>query len=131
MHLLTKLFGNQQAEPAAQPQNGHVPLDLSAREYSERFYRANVAHTLVDVRTPQEYAEGHLTAARNIPLQELEARMGEIPRERPVALYCRSGNRSGTAARMLHEAGYEDVYNIGGLSTLAAHHIPVDVPANR
>ena len=125
MQLFTRLLRKQKAEPAHQ-EDGSGPNTLSAKEYAERFYRANVSHALMDVRTPDEYANGHLTGASNIPLQELPERLGEIPREQPVALYCRTGNRSGQAARMLRDEGFADVYNIGGLSELAAQGLPTD-----
>jgi rhodanese-related sulfurtransferase len=61
---------------------------------------------LVDVRTPEEFADGHVSEAINIPVQELDARMGELSRERPVVVYCRSGRRSDAAASALRAAGY-------------------------
>lgn len=72
---------------------------------------------LVDVRTREEFAAGHLTGAVNIPVQELAERLGELePRDRPIVLYCRSGNRSGHAARLLKNAGYARVHDLGAMS---------------
>lgn len=72
---------------------------------------------LVDVRTPQEFATGHLPGAVNIPVQELERRSREIKgKDRPVIVYCRSGARSSSAARMLKQAGYAEVHNLGAMS---------------
>jgi len=72
---------------------------------------------LLDVRTPEEFAVGHISGAINIPVQELDRRMGEIePKDRAVVLYCRSGNRSGRAARMLKSAGYVAVHDLGAMS---------------
>ncbi len=71
--------------------------------------------TIVDVRTPDEVARGAYPGAVNIPLQALTARLHAIPRDRPVVLYCASGMRSGSAERMLRQAGYADVVNAGGL----------------
>jgi phage shock protein E len=71
--------------------------------------------TVVDVRTPEEYRGGFYPGAVNIPVQALAARMGEIPKEKPVVVYCASGGRSGVAASMLKRAGYADVVNGGGL----------------
>ncbi len=76
--------------------------------------------TLVDVRTPGEYASGHVSGAKNIPVQELAGRMDEIPKDRPVVLYCRSGMRSAKAAGMLTAKGYEDVYDVGPMSAYPA-----------
>ena len=72
---------------------------------------------LVDVRTPGEFASGHIDGAVNIPLQELEQRLGELkPLDSPIVLYCRSGNRSGRASRLLKGAGYSAVHDLGSIS---------------
>jgi phage shock protein E len=70
---------------------------------------------LLDVRTPGEFADGHVQGALNIPVQELEARVAELDASRPVVVYCRSGNRSGTAAGMLRARGFE-VTDLGPMS---------------
>ena len=71
---------------------------------------------LVDVRTPQEFASGHIPGAVNIPVQDLGRRMTELDgKERPIVLYCRSGARSSTAARMLKSAGYAQVHDLGSM----------------
>lgn len=62
---------------------------------------------LIDVRTPEEYDEGHAQGARNIPVQELGERFDEIPAGTRVVLYCRSGIRSAAAAALLGREGYE------------------------
>ena len=72
---------------------------------------------LVDVRTPEEFAAGHISGAVNIPVQELDRRMGELePKEGAVVVYCRSGNRSASAARVLKSAGYAKVHDLGAMS---------------
>jgi len=71
---------------------------------------------LVDVRTPHEFASGHIPGAVNIPVQDLGRRMTELDgKERPIVLYCRSGARSSTAARMLESAGYAQVHDLGAM----------------
>ncbi|GAB1138786.1 MAG: hypothetical protein WStaBPW_10740 [Shewanella algae] len=77
---------------------------------------------LVDVRTPEEYAEGHLPEAVNIPFEqraEAFAKQG-IAKDTPVVVYCRSGRRSGIAKESLEKAGYQEVYNGGGYDSLKA-----------
>lgn len=69
--------------------------------------------TLVDVRSPGEYSMGHAPGTRNIPLQELGKRLGEIPKSSPVVLCCASGSRSGMAKMLLKKNGYKEIYNIG------------------
>jgi len=71
---------------------------------------------LIDVRTPQEYAAGHIEGAVNIPVHELRARLDKVgPKDRPVVLYCASGARSGMAARMLKAEGWT-ARNLGAMS---------------
>lgn len=70
----------------------------------------------IDVRTPAEYAEGHIPGALNIPLDTLASRMGEWPRDGLYVLYCRSGNRSGQAKAALDASGFTRVVNFGGIS---------------
>jgi rhodanese-related sulfurtransferase len=81
---------------------------------------------LVDVRTPGEYAAGHLARARLIPLQELETRLGEIDKAKPVLLYCRTGHRSGQALKLLASKGYADVRHMeGGIVAWQTAGLPV------
>lgn len=74
----------------------------------------------IDVRTPQEYAGGHLDAASNIPYSEIAQRIAEVTTDRnaEINLYCRSGRRSGIAAGILLRMGYTNVHNRGGYRQL-------------
>ncbi len=67
--------------------------------------------TLLDVRTPEEYAAGHLEGAINIPVQTLQARLGELKRG-PVVVHCQMGGRATTAEQILRASGYPDVLNL-------------------
>ena len=69
---------------------------------------------IVDVREVDEFAAGHLINAVNIPLSEIRDRLDEIPRDVPVYLHCRSGQRSYNATLALQGNGYENVTNISG-----------------
>ena len=81
---------------------------------------------LIDVRTQGEYAAGHLAQARLIPLQELETRLGEIDKSKPILLYCRTGHRSGQALKLLVGKGFPDVRHIeGGIVAWQAAGLPV------
>ncbi|MFZ5468227.1 MAG: rhodanese-like domain-containing protein [Myxococcota bacterium] len=72
---------------------------------------------LLDVRTPEEFASGHLAGALNIPVQELERRLADVgPREKPVVVYCRSGMRSGRAKKILSQANFSAVHDLGAMS---------------
>lgn len=72
---------------------------------------------LLDVRTPDEYHEGHIPGSRLLPLQELAARRRELPADfnAPLIVYCRSGARSSQAASMLARMGYQTIYDLGGI----------------
>lgn len=77
---------------------------------------------LLDVRTPEEFAEGHVDGATNVPVDALAERLADVPKEREVVVYCRSGGRSARAASLLREAGYE-VHDLGAMdawTTVAA-----------
>ena len=75
--------------------------------------------TIVDVRTPEEYAGDHYPNAINIPLNEVPERIEEFKQlKQPIVAYCRSGNRSGMAVSILKQSGLTEVYNGGGLTDL-------------
>ncbi len=81
---------------------------------------------LVDVRTPGEYAEGHLAGAKLIPVQEIDKRLSEIDKSKPVLLYCRSGHRSGNALKILQDHGYAQAKHLeGGIKAWQAAGLPV------
>lgn len=69
---------------------------------------------IVDVRTVAEWEnDGHANCTVNIPLDQLESRMGELKKDQKVVLVCRSGNRAGTAKQLLESAGFTQVENKG------------------
>jgi phage shock protein E len=89
--------------------SSNPPQSLSERA------RAMVAAgaALLDVRTPEEFREGHVPGARNIPVQELARRLSEVgPPGTPVVVYCRAGARAASAAELLQRAGYPQVLNL-------------------
>jgi rhodanese-related sulfurtransferase len=78
---------------------------------------------LVDVRTPEEFAAGHLPGAVNLPVDVLQGRAAAelAPAEAPVVVYCRSGKRSARAAEVLKALGFGQVHDLGGMPEEAAH----------
>ena len=72
---------------------------------------------LLDVRTPQEYREGHIPGSQNVPLQQLD-KVEEVTENKDTVLYvyCRSGARSRQAVSLLQAMGYTNVRNIGGIA---------------
>lgn len=69
---------------------------------------------IIDAREKGEFQRGHLKNAVNIPLSEFRERLDEIPKDRPVYIHCRSGQRSYNMVMALRNMGYENVYNISG-----------------
>lgn len=82
---------------------------------------------LIDVREPREFAAGHAAGARNIPLDQVGARLDEISADGPVLLICRSGHRSGQAQEMLRRQGRTNTYNVtGGTAAWQAAGLPME-----
>lgn len=85
------------------------------------------APTVVDVRSEREWNIGHLIGSRNIPLSQLSRRFSEIPRDRPVIVYCANGQRSILAASRLAAAGYTNVAELtGGYQSWIMALLPVE-----
>ncbi len=72
----------------------------------------DVKTMILDVRTPKEYARGHIRGAVLLPLYELAERMNEVPRDRPVYVICYSGARSLQAVKFLMSQGYRQVFHV-------------------
>jgi hydroxyacylglutathione hydrolase len=81
---------------------------------------------LLDVRGSAEYAAGHVPGARHIPLGDLPARAGELPRDRPLALYCVGGTRARIGVSVLRRAGFTELLDQGGGF---AAHVAAGLPA--
>ena len=74
---------------------------------------------IIDVRSPDEFADGAYPKARNIPVNSLPNRVAEVgPKDKPVVVYCASGGRSAVAAQILKANGFADVTNAGGLADM-------------
>ena len=88
---------------------------LNAEELKEILEGDKIGEfVLVDVRQPEEYEAGHIPGARLVPLGELEARHGELEKDKKIVTYCRSGHRSMGAAILLCGLGFKDVYTMDG-----------------
>ncbi len=88
--------------------------------YDEAWERIDNGALLIDVRTPAEYAEGHLAGAINIPYQDIVNGIAQknITLDADIVLYCRSGNRSGKAQKSLADFGYQNALNAGAYEQL-------------
>ena len=91
-----------------------APAKIVDVEWSDALKMSEGGAMLVDVRTPGEVAEGMADGAVNIPLQEISHRLSEIPKDRDLLIYCRSGKRSMAASQFLIENGYTRVFNVLG-----------------
>jgi hydroxyacylglutathione hydrolase len=84
---------------------------------------------LLDVRSPSEWAAGHLPGSSNIPVADLQQRLAEIPRDRPLVVHCHSGSRAAIAASLLRARGMADVRVFsGGFAEWTRAGYPVDRP---
>lgn len=86
--------------------------EVSARDAAGLI--ANLDPVILDVRSPGEFGGGHLVGAVHIPVQEIQRRVGELSehKDQPVLVYCRSGNRSTVASKVLVDAGFSQVINL-------------------
>ena len=80
-------------------------------------YKNTAGAVLLDVRSPQEYREGHIPGSQNVPLQQLD-KVDEVTENKDTLLYvyCHSGARSRQAVSLLQAMGYTNVHNIGGIA---------------
>lgn len=89
--------------------------NLNAEAFKEESVKYGAI--IIDVREPGEFKSGFIPGARNIPLSQLSRRLGDIPRDKTLLLYCRSGMRSKNAAALLRKNGYSDLAHLqGGIS---------------
>lgn len=83
---------------------------------------SSVARVLIDVRSPEEFSDGHLARAVNLPHEEIGRHIARVvpDRKTPVILYCASGRRSGLALDVLRQMGYSNAINGGGYEQMRA-----------
>lgn len=92
------------------------PAAIEPKALVERIAWADQYLVVLDVRTPAEYAEGHVPGAINIPHTELASRIAELAgaREKDVVVYCRSGSRADEALDTLGKAGFKRLFHLKG-----------------
>ncbi len=102
--------------------------DIEPQELNDLLQNVNGSRpVVVDVREPWEYAQGHISGAKLIPLGELNRRIKELDPSQPVAVICASGSRSQSAAALLGQQGYETIYNvIGGTFNWMQSGLPLE-----
>jgi rhodanese-related sulfurtransferase len=84
--------------------------------------------TVIDVRSPGEFAQSHIVGAVNIDVEGVDfaTRIAELDPDQPYLVYCRAGNRSAVAAEQMEQAGIKDIADAGGLPDLARAGAPVE-----
>lgn len=113
--MLMFFSGNASACGMGEQMNGYENATVKhAHEHWQAGSKSPVPFVFLDVRTAEEYADGHVDGSLLIPVQELEGRLREVPKDKRVYLYCRSGKRSAAAANILVKAGFTNIENIEG-----------------
>lgn len=106
--FLVASLGGEQASNA-----GNLPASVSVDEAYQMYQEGTF---VLDVRTQEEWNEFHAPNTTLIPLDELASRVGELPKDQPILVVCRSGNRSQTGRDILLQAGFDATSMTGGLN---------------
>jgi len=99
---------------------------LGIEEFAEKITDTSI--TVLDVRTPMEFAQGHIDRAVNIDFQgsNFEKEVLDLDKDAPIAVYCRSGNRSSQAVKVMEKLGFTNLYDMdGGVIDWAAASKPL------
>ena len=93
-------------------EEGGIADNVNVEEFSKHLEGAQI----LDVRTPAEWSEGIIDGATmaNIYEKDFEAQLGKLDKEKPVAVYCKVGGRSGQALAKMKELGFKEIYNLKG-----------------
>jgi rhodanese-related sulfurtransferase len=112
------------ALPRLQQGQAGLPMEVTVEQAHQ--LREDGAFVL-DVRQPDEWAATHIPGATLIPLDQLETRLSEVPKDQQVLVYCRSGNRSKEGRDILLKAGFDQVTSMaGGIKEWTAAEYPTE-----
>jgi phage shock protein E len=134
--MMTAVAG-EPAAPAAAAQPAPTPTaaasavpTINQATLLERIDQRDPSLFVLDVRRPDEYAAGHVPGAVNIPYDQIDRHLKEIPRNKDVVLYCHSGRRAGLAAATLEAHGYTRLLHLqGDMQAWVKDGRPVDAEA--
>lgn len=101
--------------------------EVSSEQFSKLLLLDEVQ--LLDVRTPEEYADGHIAGSElmNIKDADFASQIGSLDKEKPVLVYCRSGKRSMAAAKILEQAGFTKIISLeGGILDWKKQELPIE-----
>ncbi len=105
--IASTVYYTQIQQLGSETDYGEVTVE-QARELIEK----NSPLVILDVRTIQEFEDGHIEGATNIPVDELEQRLEELDKNDETLVYCRTGNRSTRAVQILRENGFNKIYHM-------------------
>lgn len=115
------MAGAATADPSVRP--------VSPQELLERVAAADRNLVVLDVRSPEEFVAGHVPGAVNVPYDQIATRLAEVPKDKDVVLYCRSGRRVGIAAQVLAQNGYTRLQHLeGDMPAWVAQGRPTETP---
>ncbi len=106
-----------------------IPHKLDAKSFAEQVANTSDGRLILDVRTPSEFADGHIKGAQNIDWNgtDFEAQTASLNKNNPVYVYCLSGGRSGEAAAFLREKGFANVLELdGGMRAWSIANLPIE-----
>ena len=109
--------GTTDSEPAAETEASSGSYQQITQEEAKAMMEEQSDYLIVDVRRPDEFAEGHIAGAINVPNETIGEEAAEaLPdKDRYLFIYCRSGRRSKEASQVLVDLGYTNVYEFGGI----------------
>lgn len=87
---------------------------LTISQYRSRFVETGADHVLIDVRSPEEFAGGHIPGAINLPLHQIASGLFTLPGDHPIAVVCANGYRSRQAAQLLANAEFSPIIYLQG-----------------
>jgi rhodanese-related sulfurtransferase len=115
------------SEAVTVPTDNPALSKVTPQHGQELIQQLGVELTVIDVRTPEEFASGHLEGAVNYDIEggQFSALIEPLDRSKPYMVYCHSGRRSGIAADAMVAAGFTQVYDVGGIADWMAAGLPV------
>lgn len=123
--LIFSMLGFQSCKTQNTTENSEK-LELNATEFNQKI--SQKPGLILDVRTPEEYAQGHLNQSQLIDYKsdDFSQKVKELPKNKPIYVYCRSGRRSHEAAKILRDLGYHPVFELeGGIISWEQAKLPV------
>lgn len=121
---LVAIFAVMQLNAPSETAQAALPSEISVAQAHAEYQSGTL---MLDVRTQEEWDQVHIPGATFIPLDQLESRLSELPRDQEIVVYCRSGNRSQTGRDILLNAGFTQVTSMaGGINQWSSAGFPTE-----